>query len=82
MAIVVLQNASTMVPTTRIAVVMTPAQKKGSFLFSQNDTRSRVEPTSQVRPSGDVAVIVVIGAHPISLSSRAIRAGAMSGHGA
>jgi hypothetical protein len=35
-----------------------------------------VEPTSQVRPSGDVAVIVVIGAHPISLSSRAIRAGA------
>ena len=42
---------------------MTPAQKNGSFLFSQNDTRSRVEPTSQVRPSGDVAVIVVIGAH-------------------
>ena len=67
MAIVVLQNASTMVPTTRIAVVITPAQKNGSFLFPQNDTRSRVEPTSHVRPSGDVAVIVATKADPISL---------------
>ena len=37
----------------------TPAQKNGSSLLSQNESRSRREPISQVRPSGDVAVIVV-----------------------